>query len=393
MAITVTHAFVSPVADGPSATKVKPSNWNSPHDITGTIDAAGANTQVQFNDGGTFGGNVNLTYDKINSNLIVDGIDGKIGVGMTPSLVDTFPVRISIATDAVRYWGYRVAGYNGGAFTAYTATLSNIGPDVHVSMNSGNLLAHLHFEGSDGTDFRDAAAIQINVDDAPAAGTVPGMISFWTTPSGVSQNHIERMRIDSRGQVGIGFRAALPGDIPLQGGEPVSFSVAVNTVTNYAEQFLAYGNNDFQINQNFKKTRGTSPTDHVILQPSDWVFVASYQASNGTNYTEIGSIDVHVDTQAPSGGGMPGLFDFVTADGTGAGSVVRYKIDSLGNNIFGSGAGALATTATAGFIYYVGCPGVPTAAPTRDYTGTIPTIIDTLNKRFYAYIGGAWTAI
>ena len=52
---------------------------------TGTATVAGANTQVQFNDGGAFGANANLTFDKAVSKLTVQGQMVLGNIGTTPS--------------------------------------------------------------------------------------------------------------------------------------------------------------------------------------------------------------------------------------------------------------------------------------------------------------------
>lgn len=52
------------------------------------------------------------------------------------------------------------------------------------------------------------------------------------------------------------------------------------------------------------------------------------------------------------------------------------------------GAGALATNATDGFLYGAYGAGPPTGTPTAQ--GGIPFYFDTVNRRLYAYIGGAW---
>jgi len=44
MAVTVTHPFVSAVADGADATVVRPSNWNATHSLTGTVDVVNGGT-------------------------------------------------------------------------------------------------------------------------------------------------------------------------------------------------------------------------------------------------------------------------------------------------------------------------------------------------------------
>jgi hypothetical protein len=51
---------------------------------TGTATVGGANTQVQFNDGGSFGGNANLTFDKAVSKLTVLGHMVLGNIGTTP---------------------------------------------------------------------------------------------------------------------------------------------------------------------------------------------------------------------------------------------------------------------------------------------------------------------
>jgi len=52
---------------------------------TGNATVGGANTQVQFNDGGSFGGNANLTFDKAVSKLSVLGQMVLGNIGTTPS--------------------------------------------------------------------------------------------------------------------------------------------------------------------------------------------------------------------------------------------------------------------------------------------------------------------
>ena len=52
---------------------------------TGNATVAGSNTQVQFNDGGSFGGNANLTFDKATSKLTVQGHLVLGNIGTTPS--------------------------------------------------------------------------------------------------------------------------------------------------------------------------------------------------------------------------------------------------------------------------------------------------------------------
>ena len=64
MAITVTHPFVSAVADGADTSVVRPSNWNASHTLVGTVDIANGGTGSSTSAGAPFalkGANTDLT--------------------------------------------------------------------------------------------------------------------------------------------------------------------------------------------------------------------------------------------------------------------------------------------------------------------------------------------
>lgn len=89
-----------------------------------------------------------------------------------------------------------------------------------------------------------------------------------------------------------------------------------------------------------------------------------------------------------------------TNAGTGAARPVKFQtsgttrggITTAGSVYVGSGAGALATTATDGFLYIPTCAGLPTGTPTA-ITGSAPLVADSTNNRVYCYLGGAWVAL
>lgn len=66
----------------------------------------------------------------------------------------------------------------------------------------------------------------------------------------------------------------------------------------------------------------------------------------------------------------------------------RVRITSAGS-LLCQVQGALATTATDGFLYVPSCAGTPTGVPTAQ-TGMIPLVYDSTNNILYAYSGGAW---
>lgn len=57
-------------------------------------------------------------------------------------------------------------------------------------------------QAHDGVDYRNCGAVRFAVDGTPASGSMPGRVTFHTTPTGTT-GFQERMRIDQAGNVGI----------------------------------------------------------------------------------------------------------------------------------------------------------------------------------------------
>jgi hypothetical protein len=72
----------------------------------------------------------------------------------------------------------------------------------HTAVSSGDSLGAVVFDGSDGTNFIEAARISAAVDGTPGTNDMPGRLVFYTTADGAS-SPTERMRIDSSGTVSI----------------------------------------------------------------------------------------------------------------------------------------------------------------------------------------------
>jgi hypothetical protein len=139
-------------------------------------------------------------------------------------------------------------------------------------------------------------------------------------------NQLERMRIDSSGNVGIG--AAPSGSNLLVSG------------ANPRVRFL-----------------NTASTAATLLFGAD-----------------SGSTFLGAETNAP--------VYFITNN------TERMRITAAGNIIAGASA-ALATTATDGFLYVPTCAGTPTGTPTA-ITGMAPIVVDTTNNKLYFYSNAVW---
>jgi mucin-19 len=84
---------------------------------------------------------------------------------------------------------------------------------------NGDGLGLISFQGSDGTEFVEAARIQALVDGDPGANDMPGRLIFSTTADGAAAV-TERMRIDSSGNVGIGGTANSFAKVEIAGNFP-----------------------------------------------------------------------------------------------------------------------------------------------------------------------------
>jgi predicted aconitase with swiveling domain len=96
----------------------------------------------------------------------------------------------------------RFASTGNGPYFNFARSGSNtVGTNSIIPANS--TIGAFSFNGADGSIFAEAAEIRIACDGTPAAGSMPGAISFRTTPSG-STTATERMRLDSSGRLGLG---------------------------------------------------------------------------------------------------------------------------------------------------------------------------------------------
>ena len=82
-----------------------------------------------------------------------------------------------------------------------------IGDHSGGALGANNPIARLLFNGSDGSDFRNAAWIESKVDGTPGSNNMPGLLSFATS-SGSGAAPVERLRITSDGNLGIGNDAS-----------------------------------------------------------------------------------------------------------------------------------------------------------------------------------------
>jgi hypothetical protein len=118
---------------------------------------------------------------------------------------------------------FQIEGTGANSFASITRNSNNTNCAVQIFaksrgttvgsntvVTSGDQLGQISFQGSDGTEFVEAATITTEVDGTPDANDMPGRLVFSTTADGAS-TPTERMRINSLGRVGIGTTS--PDDV------------------------------------------------------------------------------------------------------------------------------------------------------------------------------------
>ena len=134
MTISLKHTFQSAKADGPDASQVQPSNWNSEHDLTcstavilgRTTASTGAVEELTAGTGITLSsGSVSVTaglYAASGANTDITALDQDVTITATGT----------IAANTIGYRGLPQNAQNG----AYTFALADAGKHVY-SVNSG----------------------------------------------------------------------------------------------------------------------------------------------------------------------------------------------------------------------------------------------------------------
>lgn len=127
---------------------------------------------------------------------IFNPANGNLGIGIPDPAVS-----IHVVGAAPHLAFDRIAENPQAASILYRKARGTVGAPAIVQNND----ATLEFSGFgfDGAAFRRTAQILSAVDGTPGVGSMPGRLQFMTTPMG-STSPVERMRIDSAGNVGLG---------------------------------------------------------------------------------------------------------------------------------------------------------------------------------------------
>ena len=304
-------------------------------DSTGNLTNLTTTTQngfVLFNntiDGG------NLGYVGNPRAFITGGATSSIGIRGESS------VQFSIAANLGMTLNSTGLGIGNSPNAALDLTNTGVTAQREIRIENSTVRAFVGVEGTSGNKFVGSATNNAYFGTASTFG-----LEFAT-------NNNVRMLIDTSGNVGVGVTPSAWG------------GVTAGTIQTFAGATLySYGTDNFNLAQNaFYNTVGGA-SDKYIRNGS----ATKYYQANGDHQWLV----------APSGT---------------AGNAISFTnaltLDANSNLVLGSGA--VATTATNGFLYVTSCAGTPTGTPTAK-TGRVPIVVDTTNNKLYFYSGGSWVA-
>jgi hypothetical protein len=201
--ITVANSYVLPNADGVNGQAiVTDGNGNlSFSSVSALVPAVGSNTQLQFNDGGSFGASANLTFDKATNQLYVNGI---LAVGSI-----SFNNGASISTAAGNSNVDLTAGTGGyaGLSTSDANVLAWVeSQGMYIASNYLGTQNIWHFDPSGNISLPRGAKIAANagsgnVDITAGAGGYAGVTSYNSNTSVWAENDAAYVATDLTGSV------------------------------------------------------------------------------------------------------------------------------------------------------------------------------------------------
>lgn len=163
----------------------------------------------------TGNGNALIVEDSLTdtTSFVIDS-SGRVIVGDTvsqPSLGVTNTPSIGVfgvSTSNNGFANYSYTASTGASFFNFSKSRSTIPGTPGIVTNSDDI-GYIKFNADDGTQFVEAARIWSEVDGVPGVSSMPGRLIFSTTPSGAAAP-LERMRIGSTGNIGIGTAGTEP---------------------------------------------------------------------------------------------------------------------------------------------------------------------------------------
>ncbi len=262
MAISVKHAFQSAKADGPDSTLVQPSNWNAEHTITADAgkvlgrDTSGAGAVQELPIAVDVSGNVAL-----GGALSVDG-NTTLGNASTDS------VTVNAGTVSIPN-NVNFSGGNVGIGTSSPGAKLDVNGYARVSAAAGLAYTFDVFSNGQTTN-----QVSLGQGQGSATDNVGFLYNRANAAFAFGTNNLERMRIDSAGNVGIGTSSVASGyRIESTGSVKLTSDYGVYAMTTTNGRGWRMGNTSNGTNLGYFYIQGT--TDNWSSSFVDGLFISS----------------------------------------------------------------------------------------------------------------------
>jgi len=288
----------------------------------------GSDTQVQFNDGGAFGGESTFTFDKTLVQMSVGGIDTMTVNG---SLIGS-----KIATHAgdgltqVDIEMHKHSATAGAGASIYGAR-SRGGVGTETIVQNGDAVLNITGVGFDGTDYATLAQIQFEVDGTPGSNDMPGRILFNTSSDG-GQTLTERLRIGANGDLTVAGLAGSGSRVVVASATGVLSATTglidgtgLNTqITYWTDSNTIAGSTAFTYNDTTKiltLTNGASPAKRAFLADGINFDIGMGDISSAGNNTAwyVADSSSSVQLTGDDGAGSTNLIIDISTDPTSIG--------------------------------------------------------------------------
>jgi hypothetical protein len=175
-------------------------------------------------------------------------------------------------------------------------------------VQSGDALGSIEFQGSDGTEFVQAAAIQCEVDGTPGANDMPGRLVFSTTADGAA-SPTERMRIGADGLIqAYGLGNSIIAASAQAAGTTFAAIIcrhSASSTTTGTTSFQVLTNGDAQnTNNSYGAISDIKLKENIVDANSQWddlkaLRVRNYNLKEGQTHTQIGLVAQEVELVSP----------------------------------------------------------------------------------------------
>ena len=263
-----------------------------------------------------------MVNDAPSLDIALNPSGGNVGIGTsspTPTNASTVvPKLVVTGSGATGIQAIRTITPGGGGAQIIASTTRGTDANSYTALQLNDGIGTLSFNGTDGTQFITAATITSAVDGAVSTNNVLGRLVFGTSAGGAN-SVIERMRIDSSGNVGIGVTpSAWSGGFNAL--EFLSGSIAFNNNT----QLRLYQNCYYNGSNLVYKNTGAVSSYQLSAGAHIW-----YQAASGTAGATLSFTPaMTLDTNGNLGVGASSPSYKMHVRGSATGALTALQIDN-----------------------------------------------------------------